>query len=95
MTEDTASSGTMAHLSREANERLDGGGGDVATMIKEEKYILYVGTEEYVLGVQELLWGSERGLRDFARRYRHQPKGKQPRCTVPPEAKRQSERRNT
>ena len=31
----------------------------MATMIKEEKYILYVGTEECVLGVQELLWGSE------------------------------------
>lgn len=31
----------------------------MATMIEEEKYILYIGTEEYVLGVQELLWGSE------------------------------------
>jgi hypothetical protein len=31
----------------------------MATMIKEEKYILYIGTEEYVLGVQELLWGLE------------------------------------
>ena len=31
----------------------------MATMIKEERYILYVGTEEYVLRVQELLWGLE------------------------------------
>jgi len=28
-------------------------------MIKEEKYIVYIGTEEYELRVQELLWGSE------------------------------------
>jgi hypothetical protein len=31
----------------------------MATMIKEEKYTVYVGTEEYVLRVQELLWGLE------------------------------------
>jgi hypothetical protein len=31
----------------------------MATMIKEETYILYIGTEEYVLRVQELLWGLE------------------------------------
>ena len=28
-------------------------------MIKEEKYILYFDTEDFVLRVQELLWGSE------------------------------------
>jgi len=31
----------------------------MATMIREDKYILYVGTEEYVLPVQELLSGLE------------------------------------
>src|SRR5258708_19710521 len=31
----------------------------MATMIKEEKYVVYVGTEEYVLHVQELVWGLE------------------------------------
>ena len=31
----------------------------MATMINEEKYILYIGTEEHVLRVQELLWGLE------------------------------------
>jgi hypothetical protein len=31
----------------------------MATMIREDKYILYVGTEEYVLPVQELLLGLE------------------------------------
>jgi hypothetical protein len=29
----------------------------MATMIKEERYIVYISTEEYVLRVQELLWG--------------------------------------
>ena len=31
----------------------------MATMIKEEKYMLYLGTEEHVLRVQELVWGLE------------------------------------
>lgn len=31
----------------------------MATMIKEERYIVYLGTEEYVLRVQELLGGLE------------------------------------
>ncbi len=31
----------------------------MATMIKEEMYVVYVGTEEYVLHVQELVWGLE------------------------------------
>jgi hypothetical protein len=29
----------------------------MATMIREERYILYLDSEEYVLRVQELLWG--------------------------------------
>lgn len=29
----------------------------MATMIREEKYIVNVGAEEYVLQVQELVWG--------------------------------------
>ena len=31
----------------------------MATMIREEKYILYLDTEEHVLRVQELVWGLE------------------------------------
>jgi hypothetical protein len=31
----------------------------VATMIREQRYIVYIGTEEHVLRMQELLWGSE------------------------------------
>ena len=31
----------------------------MATMIKEQRYIVYIGTEEHVLRVQELLWGLE------------------------------------
>jgi hypothetical protein len=29
----------------------------MAAMIKEERYIVYIGTEEHVMRVQELLWG--------------------------------------
>jgi len=29
----------------------------MATMIKEDRYVVYIGSEEYVLRVQELLWG--------------------------------------
>ncbi len=31
----------------------------MSTLIKEEKYILYLGTEEHVLRVQNLVWGLE------------------------------------
>jgi len=31
----------------------------MATMIKEEQYIICIGAEEHVIRVQELLWGSE------------------------------------
>jgi hypothetical protein len=31
----------------------------MATILKEERYIAYIGTEEHVLRVQELLGGSE------------------------------------
>jgi hypothetical protein len=31
----------------------------MAAMTKQEKYIVYIGTAEYVLRVQELLWGLE------------------------------------
>jgi len=31
----------------------------MATMIKEEKYVVYLGGEEYILLVQELIWGPD------------------------------------
>jgi hypothetical protein len=31
----------------------------MATMIREERYILYLDTQEHVLRVQELVWGLE------------------------------------
>jgi phenylacetate-coenzyme A ligase PaaK-like adenylate-forming protein len=31
----------------------------MATVIREEKYILYLATEEHILRVQELVWGLE------------------------------------
>jgi hypothetical protein len=37
----------------------------MAAMIKEERYIPYLGTEEYALRVQELLWGLEPWLERF------------------------------
>lgn len=48
----------------------------MATMIKEERYIVYMGTEEHVLSVQELLGG----LEPWPERFRTQ---------IPPSAERQ------
>ncbi|MGA7794536.1 MAG: hypothetical protein WCA19_15990 [Candidatus Acidiferrales bacterium] len=53
MIEDAASLGTMAHLVDGAGKPYGSGGDAMAALIKEEKYIAYIGTEEHVLRVQE------------------------------------------